>query len=179
MRYKANYMAFILLIAVTLLSACGTETKDKNDTSVSTSESGKDTDKSTAVDSGQNLEDTADSNAKTDNESPTNSAAAPKYLPSDLPIPDDAVYTDTQEGTKDDKKTSMVIYRTKEKLETLGESYKKYFSDQNLEHGNEIIDKANIIMNGEAKGKYTLSITGSQLASEPGTQEIIIQYDEL
>ncbi|USB33770.1 hypothetical protein [Paenibacillus sp. YPG26] len=154
-------IALLLLAASVLTSACGTEpaVKKQADT-VPVSTPSAPAENSTTP-------------------TTTNGAAAPKYLPPSLPIPEDAQFTHVQETMENNKKSSTVIFLTGEELEKLGEDYKQFFQAEQVKDSNELIDKSSIVMNGEVAGKYSLSITGGASGSKPELREITIHFDEL
>lgn len=58
---------------------------------------------------------------------PADSVKRPKSLPADFPLPADAKIYDLIEGSATGKPSATFSYRTKQSLETLGNTYKDYF----------------------------------------------------
>ncbi|MEK3717113.1 hypothetical protein [Paenibacillus sp. FSL R7-0333] len=101
---------------------------------------------------------------------------ARQYLPEDLPIPEGAGITFTQGEQSEGKKSSMLIYQTKESMAALGTTYQKYVREKELELGTEIVDSHNLLINGKVNGSYSYSIIGSPSESKRGGNEIIVTW---
>lgn len=63
---------------------------------------------------------------------PADSVKRPKSLPADFPLPADAKIFDLIEGSATGKPSATFSYRTKQSLETLGNTYKDYFVQKEL-----------------------------------------------
>lgn len=102
----------------------------------------------------------------------------PQYLPGDLPIPAGAGITFTEGEAAHGKKSSMLIYETRESMDELGSTYQKYVNDKALKRGTQIVDRNNMIISGKVPDDYSYSIIGTSSASNPGSTEIIVTWIE-
>ncbi|OKP88552.1 hypothetical protein A3844_07595 [Paenibacillus helianthi] len=101
-----------------------------------------------------------------------------QYLPGDLPIPAGAGITFTEGEAAHGKKSSMLIYETRESMDELGSTYQKYVNDKSLKLGTQIVDRKNMIISGKVPNAYSYSIIGTSSASNPGSTEIIVTWIE-
>ncbi|SFE49287.1 hypothetical protein SAMN04487969_10357 [Paenibacillus algorifonticola] len=108
----------------------------------------------------------------------TEESARPDYLPADFPIPDDAVIINSTENIDDGKKSVLLVFKTKESFDKLGQSYKDYVNEKKLEGGAQTIDDKNIIIQGTISGSEFISIIGGKLASEEGVSELTVSWIE-
>lgn len=119
-------------------------------------------------------------------EEPENAAAAvqveaserPEYLPKDFPLPDDAEITTSHSEQKDGKKSVLLIFRSKEKLDKLAETYKQYFQDQGIKDAGQTIDAKNLIFQGDSE-TASWSLIGGTLSTQEDTVELTINWSEL
>lgn len=117
---------------------------------------------------------------------PENTAAAvqvedserPDYLPNDFPLPDDAEITTSHSEQNDGKKSVLLIFNSKEKLDKLAETYKQFFQDQGLTDTAETIDEKNLIIQGDTKSE-SWSLIGGALSTQEDTVELTLNWSEL
>jgi len=85
----------------------------------------------------------------------------PTYLPTDFPIPDDAVISTSHQEENKGKKSVLLIFTTKGSMETLSQTYKQYFDAKSLTDATSTIDEKNLIIQGtDPKTKQVWSIIG-------------------
>jgi len=86
----------------------------------------------------------------------------PTYLPTDFPIPDDAVISTSHQEENKGKKSVLLIMTTKGSMETLSQTYKQYFDAKSLTNAGSTIDANNLIIQGtDPKTKQVWSLIGS------------------
>ncbi|WP_341281758.1 hypothetical protein [Paenibacillus sp. FSL H8-0537] len=102
----------------------------------------------------------------------------PGYLPADFPIPDDAVIINSTENIDDGKKSVLLVFKTKESFDKLGQLYKDYVNEKKLKDGAQTIDDKNIVIQGTISGSEFISIIGGKLASEEGISELTVTWTE-
>ncbi|MGG4141551.1 hypothetical protein ABEW34_00330 [Paenibacillus algorifonticola] len=116
--------------------------------------------------------------AETKGDGQSSASARPDYLPADFPIPDDAVIINSTENIDNGKKSVLLVFKTKEDFDKLGQSYKDYVNEKKLEDGAQTIDDKNIIIQGTISGSEFISIIGGKLASEEGVSELTVSWTE-
>lgn len=95
----------------------------------------------------------------------------PTYLPTDFPIPDDAVISTSHQEENDGKKSVLLMFTTKGSMETLSQTYKQYFDAKSLTNAGSTIDENNLIIQGtDPKTKQVWSLIGSPQAGKDVVQ---------
>lgn len=95
----------------------------------------------------------------------------PTYLPTDFPIPDDAVISTSHQEENDGKKSVLLMFTTKGSMETLSQTYKQYFDAKSLTNAGSTIDEKNLIIQGtDPKTKQVWSLIGSPQAGKDVVQ---------
>ncbi|WP_342552303.1 hypothetical protein [Paenibacillus sp. FSL R7-0652] len=103
----------------------------------------------------------------------------PEYLPKDFPLPDDAAITTANSREDEGKKSAMLIFTTKQDMETVSKMYKEYFEAKKLTDSGQTIDAKNIIIQGtEPDTEQHWSLIGGTLASKEGTIELTLSWSE-
>ncbi|MHA7964127.1 hypothetical protein ACX93W_08270 [Paenibacillus sp. CAU 1782] len=164
MKKPILYMMSTAALAV-MLSACSGNAGDSA-TPASTSEP---TSQPSAV-STEPVQETGNENVK-----------LPEHLPSDFPIPTDAVIDTSQSFQEDGKKGAMLILKSEQDMDGIVKMYKDYFDSLPLNDGVQTIDDRNIIIQGEDSAKgHSWSIIGGKLASsDDKIIELTITWSEL
>lgn len=102
----------------------------------------------------------------------------PTYLPTDFPIPDDAVISTSHQEESDGKKSVLLIYTTKGSMETLSQTYKEYFDAKSLKDAGSTINATNLIIQGtDPKTKQVWSLIGSP-KTDTDTVELTLTWSE-
>ncbi|WP_249899391.1 hypothetical protein [Paenibacillus sp. PK3_47] len=102
----------------------------------------------------------------------------PEYLPEDFPLRDDADITKSTSGQTDGKKSALLIFTSREKVDQLAETYKNYFRDKGLDDAGQMIDDKNIVIQGSTD-KEQWSLIGGALSAQEGTTELTLTWSEL
>ncbi|MFE4711859.1 hypothetical protein ACFRAM_13365 [Paenibacillus sp. NPDC056722] len=110
--------------------------------------------------------------------SPTSSVKKSKNLPADFPVAGDAIITDLTDSVVDGKKKVVLVYLTKDSIETMGKKYTDYVDGKNITQASKVIDKSSMVITGKLGGKSPVSIIGGLSASKAGYTEITITWSE-
>lgn len=95
----------------------------------------------------------------------------PTYLPTDFPIPDDAVISTSHQEENKGKKSVLLIFTTKGSMETLSQTYKQYFDAKSLTDAGSTINANNLIIQGtDPKTKQVWSLIGGPQAGKNAVQ---------
>ncbi|GGF85584.1 hypothetical protein GCM10010912_33610 [Paenibacillus albidus] len=108
---------------------------------------------------------------------PADSGARSKYLPADFPIPKDAVVTEVVDGVDEGKKQVLLIYLTKDSIDSVGKLYTQYVDSKNIQEGTKVVEDGSLVITGKL-GNSVVSIIGSPSGSKPGYNEITITWAE-
>ncbi|WP_410768521.1 hypothetical protein [Fontibacillus sp. BL9] len=112
------------------------------------------------------------------NEGPATEAQKPEHLPSDFPLPADADIRTSHSAAADGKKSVMMVFATKESMETVSGMYREFFRSQNISEDGQTLDDRNLIIQGE-NDKESWSLIGGPLSSEEGVIELTLTWTEL
>lgn len=108
-----------------------------------------------------------------------NSVELPDNLPKDFPLPSDAKISTTHSGSSDGKKTAILIFTTKESMDTVTKLYKDYFNGKLGRDAAQTIDEKNIIIQGFTQDNtQSWSIIGGKMASQEGVIELTVTWAE-
>lgn len=110
--------------------------------------------------------------------SSVSSGTRPKYLPQDIPVSSDAMITDAQDNTQDGKKQALLVYLTKDSIETVGKTYTDYINDKKTTQTSKVIDSRSMVITGKLGGKSPISIVGGYAISKSGYTEVTIKWSE-
>ncbi|ANY70364.1 hypothetical protein BBD42_30595 [Paenibacillus sp. BIHB 4019] len=176
-----------VVIIAGVVSACGnnaaggTNTAPQETASVApgnTAESASPGAEATPSDAAASPAPSDEGKTETKGDGESSASARPDYLPADFPIPDDAVIINSTENIDNGKKSVLLVFKTKEGFDKLGQSYKDYVNEKKLEDGAQTIDDKNIIIQGTISGSEFISIIGGKLASEEGVSELTVSWTE-
>ncbi|AIQ48688.1 hypothetical protein R70723_24350 [Paenibacillus sp. FSL R7-0273] len=108
------------------------------------------------------------------------SEGLPEHLPGDFPLPEDAVISVSHSEENEGKKATLLIFRTKEGMESVTKRYKDYFADKLGDNAVQTIDEKNLIIQGNSPDNTQIwSVIGGALTAEPGVVELNITWSEL
>lgn len=110
--------------------------------------------------------------------SSVSSGARPKYLPQDIPVASDAMITDAQDNIENGKKKALLVYITKDSIETVGKIYTDYMNDKKATQTSKVIDSRSMVITGKLNGKSPISIVGGYAVSKSGYTEVTIKWSE-
>lgn len=177
---KQRWLAGAALALMVALSACGNandKTPESPDTGTApvTEQGTGNTDSG----NGEAPVDTAGNDANQDNDTSVNeSSELPTHLPSDFPMPDDAVISTSTSGMNDGEKTAMMIFTTKQDMKKVSALYKTYFESK-LSGAGQLIDDKNIVIQGtDDETGNTWSLIGGKMASQEGVIELVLTWSE-
>lgn len=107
----------------------------------------------------------------------TDNGKIPEYLPKTFPLPQDAVISTSHSAVVEGKKTALLIFTTKEDMSSITKLYKDYFKTQKLDDSNILIDKKNLIIQGDNKEMgEAWSMIGGELSR--GGIELTVTWSE-
>jgi hypothetical protein len=108
-------------------------------------------------------------------------AKLPEHLPSDFPIPSDAVIDTSHSSQIDGKKNAMLIIKSKQDMDSIVKLYKDYFEGLQINIDSQIIDERNIIIQceDEARGHSWSIIGGKTAASDDKIIDLTITWSEI
>ncbi|RAU92605.1 hypothetical protein [Paenibacillus sp. YN15] len=162
MRQSPLILTAALLASALMLSACGNE-KETQPVSASPG----------AATAAAGLPASASAMTKAGTE------ALPENLPKDFPLPADASISTSHSGTADGKKSALLVFTTKESMETVIKLYKDYFNAKLGSDAAQTIDDKNLIIQGNTKdNKQSWSVIGGRLASREGVIELTVTWAE-
>ncbi|MDF2938515.1 MAG: hypothetical protein K0Q90_3888 [Paenibacillaceae bacterium] len=109
----------------------------------------------------------------------TGPEALPENLPKDFPLPADAKITTSHSGAADGKKSSLLVFTTKESMDAVTKLYKNYFNVKLGRDAVQTIDEKNLIIQGFTKdNKQSWSMIGGRLSSQEGVIELTVTWAE-
>ncbi|WP_238652684.1 hypothetical protein [Paenibacillus piscarius] len=108
----------------------------------------------------------------------TESKVRPVNLPSDFPIPPDALIATTVDTDAGGVKKAAFSYSTQETLEMMGFVYSEYVRIKGLDNPSESVSASNVRITGRLGGNSPLSITGKASTARPGYNIFTITWSE-
>lgn len=168
------------LSLVVLLAACSSNKAETPTLSPASSASPSQTTASPVASSAATTEATpAVSAAAPATASPAASGQKPDELPTDYPMPADAIITNSHSETNDGKKSVLLTYTTKESLADISALYRDYFQKRKLKDAAITNDERNLIIQGTTEdGKEKWSLIGGSLASQEGVVDLTLTWAE-
>ncbi|WP_082967632.1 hypothetical protein [Paenibacillus oryzae] len=108
-------------------------------------------------------------------------AKLPEYLPSDFPLPSDAVIGTSQSSQNDGKKAALLILTSEQDMDSIVKLYKDYFEGLQISMDSQFVDERNIILQceDEARGHSWSIIGGKTAASDDKIIELTITWSEI
>ncbi|KQO01352.1 hypothetical protein [Paenibacillus sp. Leaf72] len=108
---------------------------------------------------------------------PSSAIARPADLPSDFPIPADAVFMTSSKSVNEGKKVILFNFTTKKSMDELADLYQAYAIDKKLEDGSVTFADSKLMIEGSIDKTDSIWLLGTTL-SEAGVSQITVTWSE-
>lgn len=169
-----------LLLAAVTLSACSSDNTDNAAETAQPSAPAATEEAAASVQPSATSAPAATEQASAQPAAGAASEGLPENLPEDFPLPEDAVISVSHSEENEGKKAALLIFKTKESMESVTKTYKDYFADKLGSEAVQTIDEKNLIIQGNSPDNTQVwSVIGGELSAEPGMVELNITWSEL